>query len=53
MESPYQVIFDNTNYFQWVSYMEDLLRSKGLYRISLGQESKPKYEDKEVKWENK
>src|SRR5271168_2607486 len=53
MESPCQVILDSTNYFQWVSYMEDLLRSKGLYRIATGQEKKPKDEDKVAKWENR
>jgi len=53
MEIPFQVILDSTNYFQWVSYMEELLRSKGLYRIVPGQESKPKDEDKQAKWENK
>jgi len=34
MESQYQVALDSTNYFQWLSYIEDLLRSKGLYRIA-------------------
>ena len=53
MESPCQVILDGTNYFQWSSYMEDLLRSKGLYRIATGQEKKPKDEDKVPKWENR
>jgi len=53
MESPYQVILDSTNYFQWLSYIEDLLRSKGLYKIAPGQETKPKYEDKAAKWENR
>jgi len=33
--------------------MEDLLRSKGLYRIISSQESKPKDEYKQAKWENK
>ena len=46
MESPCQVILDNTNYFQWWSYIVDLLRSKGLYGIATGQETKPKDEDK-------
>lgn len=53
MESPCQVILDNTNYFQWWSYIVDLLRSKGLYRIATGQETKPKDEDKAAKWENR
>ena len=53
MESPCQVILDNTNYFQWWSYIVDLLKSKGLYRIASGQETKPKDEDKVAKWENR
>ena len=53
MESPYLVILYNTNYFQWVSYIVDLLKSKGLYRTASSQETKPKDEDKAIKWENK
>lgn len=53
MEISCHVILNNINYFQWVSYMEDLLRTKGLYRIASGQESNPKDENKTVKWENK
>ena len=33
--------------------MEDLLRSKGLYRITLGIETAPDDDEKEAKWENK
>jgi hypothetical protein len=33
--------------------MEDLLRSKGLYRITLGKEAKPTDADKKVKWANR
>ena len=53
MESPCQVILDSTNYFQWWSYIVDLLRSKGLYRIATGQETKPEDEDKAAKCENR
>lgn len=53
MESPCQVILDSTNYFQWWSYIVDLLRSKGLYRIASGQETKPQDEDNAAKWENR
>ena len=53
MESEYQVTLDSTNYFQWLSYIDDLLRGKGLYRIATGQEKKPKDEDKVAKWENR
>jgi len=53
IESQYQVTLDSTNYFQWLSYIEDLLRSKGLYRMASGQETKPKDEEKAAKWENR
>jgi hypothetical protein len=33
--------------------MEDLLRSKGLYRITLGKEEEPTDDDKYVKWINR
>ena len=53
MESACSVILNSTNYFQWLSYKLDLLRSKGLYKIALWQESKPTDADKKAKWENK
>lgn len=52
MEILFQVILDSTNYFQWLSCIVDLLRSKGLYRMTSGQEYKPKDEDKATKWKN-
>jgi hypothetical protein len=33
--------------------MEDLLRSKGLYHITLGKEKAPTNDDKNVKWDNR
>jgi hypothetical protein len=33
--------------------MEDLLRSKGLYRITLGKEKEPTDADKKAKWDNR
>jgi hypothetical protein len=33
--------------------MEDLLRSKGLYRITLGKEKGPTDADKKYKWDNR
>ena len=53
MESPCQIILDKTNYFQWLSYIVDLLRRKGLYNIALSQETKLNDEDKVAKWENR
>jgi hypothetical protein len=33
--------------------MEDLLRSKGLYWITLGKEKAPTDDDKKAKWDNR
>jgi hypothetical protein len=33
--------------------MEDALRSKGLYQITLGKEQKPTNDEKKVKWDSK
>jgi hypothetical protein len=33
--------------------MEDLLRSKGLYRITLGKEKEPTNDKKKFKWANR
>ena len=53
MESACPVILNSTNYFQWLPHMVDILRSKGLYRIATGLETKPSNDDKVAKWENK
>jgi hypothetical protein len=41
MTSTSNLLLTSTNYFQWKSHMEDLLRSKGVYRITLGKEKEP------------
>jgi hypothetical protein len=33
--------------------MEDLLRSKGMYQITLGKEKEPTSDEKKVKWDNR
>jgi hypothetical protein len=53
MENISIVLLTNTNYFQWKSHMEDLLRCKGIYRITLGTETAPDDDEKKDKWENK
>ena len=45
------LLLSNTDYFQWKSHMEDLLRSKGLYGITLGNEKTPTDTDKKAKWD--
>jgi hypothetical protein len=53
MASPVDLLLTNTNYFSWKSHMEDVLRSKGLYWITLGKEQEPIDDEKKVKWANK
>jgi hypothetical protein len=53
MYSIINLFLTNTNYFQWKSHIEDLLRSKGLYRITLGKEKTPTDDDKKFKWDNR
>ena len=53
MENINIVILTSTN-FQWKSHMEDLLRSKELYRITLGTETAhTDDEEKVAKWDLK
>ena len=47
------VLLTSNNYFKWKLHMEDLLRSKGLYRITLGAEVAPDEDEKRAKWESK
>ena len=53
MESACPIILNNTNYFQWLHHLVDILRSKGLYRIATGQKTKTSDDDKVPKWESK
>ena len=53
MENLSIVLLTSTNYFKWKSPIEDLLRSKGLYKITLGTKTAPDEDEKKVKWENK
>ena len=53
MENTSIVFLTSNDYFQWKSHMEDLLRSKGLYIITLGTEASPDEDEKQAKWENK
>ena len=53
MASTSTVMLTSDNYFQWRSHMEDLLRSKGLYRITMGTKTAPTDDDKKSKWDNR
>ena len=52
MNSTSNLFLTNTNYFQWKSYMEGLLRSKGLYQITLRKEKEPTNADNKFKCVN-
>ena len=53
MAAPYDIILTSSNYFSWKSRMEDVLRSRGLFRITSGKETEPTNDDKKIKWENR
>jgi hypothetical protein len=53
MASTSNVLLTSNNYFQWKSHLEDLLRSKGMYRITLGKEKAPTDDDNKAKWDNR
>ena len=46
------IILTSFNYFSWKSRMVDVLRSRGLFRITSGKETEPIDDDKKIKWEN-
>ena len=53
MATPSDLFLTSTNYFSWKSHMEDVLRSKGLYQISLGKDQEPTDDDTYAKWANR
>lgn len=53
MEISNDMLLTSANYFPWKSHMEDILRSKGLYRLTLSMEVPPSDADKLAKWENR
>ena len=53
MADPCDIIFASSNYFLWKSRMEDVLRSRGLFRITSGKETEPTDDEKKIKWENR
>ena len=53
MASPCDIIITSSHYFSWKSHVEDVLRSRGLFRITSGKETEPTDDDKKIKWENR
>ena len=48
MASPCDIILTSSNYFSWKSRMEDVLRSRGLFRITSRKETEPTDADKKI-----
>jgi hypothetical protein len=53
MENKSIVLLISTNYFQWKSPMENLLKSKEFYKITLETKTTPDDDEKKSKRENK
>ena len=53
MTTPCDIILTSSNYFSWKSRVEDVRRSRGLFRITSGKETKPTDDDKKIKWANR
>jgi hypothetical protein len=45
-------LLTSTNYFSWKSHIKDVLRSKGLYPITLGKKQEPIDDENKFKWDN-
>ena len=53
MATPTDILLTHSNYFSWKSHMEDVLRSRRLFRITSTKETEPTDDDKKIKWENR
>ena len=53
MDTPCDIILTSSNYFSWKSRIEDILRSRGLFRITSRKEIEPTDDDNKINWENK
>ena len=53
MAAPCDIILISSNYFSWKYRMEDVLRSRGLFRITSGKETEPTDDDKKINWINR
>ena len=53
MATPCDIILTSSNYFSWKYRMEDVLRSRELFKITSGKETEPANDDKIIKWANR
>ena len=52
MDSSLDIILNPFNYHEWKAKIGILLRSKGLYRVSMALENEPNYVVEKGKWHN-
>ena len=53
MAAPCDIILTISNYFSWKSHTEDVLRRRGLFRITSRKEIEPTDDHKQIKWVNR
>ena len=53
MDASCDITLTSFDYFSWKSPTEDVLRSRGLFRITSRKETEPTDDDKKIKWENR
>jgi hypothetical protein len=53
LSHPTKLILNPCNYFEWKTYISLLLRSKGIYRVTMGTEKEPTTAVEKIKYLNK
>ena len=53
MATPCDILLTSSNYFSWKSRIEDVLRSRGILKITSGKETKPTNANNKIKWANR
>ena len=52
LSQPTKLVLNRFNYFEWKTKITLLLRSKGLYRVTMGTETKPTSAVEKIKYLN-
>ena len=52
MDQSQPIILTPFNYFEWKTRMEIMMRSKGLFRVTMETEAEPNAVAKNIKWHN-
>ena len=53
MDQSQKIILTPFNFFEWNAEMEILLRSKGLYKVTMATEAEPNVATEKIKWHNR